>query len=259
MKRIIFICTYIISAICATAQTKPAIEWVPIPAGSFTMGTPIGEESSTTDALYKQPVTLSAFNISKYEVTFEQYDVFCDSTKRSKPGDDGWGRGKRPVINVTWKDALAFAKWMGCRLPTEAEWEYAARGLTTTPFNTGENLKTSQANYDGNFPYLQNAKGKSPNKTLPVGSFAPNAYGLFDMHGNVAEWCFDDFMDNVPIPETNPFKSNGDRFKVIRGGSWSSPATMCRSASRNINTFDAHKNNTGFRLVSSEPLYPFRR
>jgi formylglycine-generating enzyme required for sulfatase activity len=198
----------------------------------------------------KHRVTLSAFKMSKYEVTFEQYDMFCDATGSSRPYDAGWGRSKRPVINVSWYNATAFAEWMGCRLPTEAEWEYACRAGTKTPFNTGNNLTTSQANYDGNYPYNNNAKGEYRQKTMPVGSLAANAYGLFDMHGNVWEWCSDWYGYYSKSAQTNPkgLLSGSDR--VLRGGSWGDSAVNCRSTCRLSIYPNYHRDSIGFRLVS---------
>ena len=179
-----------------TTTNNVTIEWATIPAGTFTMGSPATEVNREDNETQHQ-VTLSGFKMSKYEVTFEQYDAFCVATKREKPADEDWGRGQRPVINVSWDDASAFATWMKCRLPTEAEWEYACRAGSSTPFNTGNNLSTSQANYNGNYPYNNNAKGIYLEKTKEVGSFAPNAWGLYDMHGNVCEWC-GDWYDEYP-------------------------------------------------------------
>lgn len=228
---------------------KPNIEWVSIPAGTFTMGSPSSEVNRSNDETQRQ-VTLSAFKMSKYEVTFEQYDLFCEATGRRKPNDEGRGRGKRPVINVSWHDAVAFAEWMGCRLPTEAEWEYACRARTTTPFNTGNNLTTAQANYNGNYPYNNNAKGEYREKTMPVGSFAPNAWGLYDMHGNVWEWCSDWYDDYPTSAQTNPKGPASGSCRVYRGGCWYCLAIYCRSAYRDFSTPDYHDCFIGFRLVS---------
>jgi len=241
---------------CKTIKTSTIkkggvdIEFVNIPADTFTMGSPTSEVDRWDNETQHQ-VTLSAFKMSKYEVTFAQYDVFCEATGRSKPDDEGWGRGNRPVINVSWDDATAFSEWMGCRLPTEAEWEYAARGGTTTPFSTGINLTTSQANYDGRYPYNNNAKGEYRGKTLPVGSFAANAYGLFDMQGNVYEWCSDWYGDYSTSAQSNPKGPSRGPFRVLRGGSWRSNACNCRSAKRDYDTPDLRRGfNMGFRLVS---------
>jgi sulfatase modifying factor 1 len=244
MKKLIFVYAMLGFFISASfGQTKPTIEWVSIPAGTFTMGSPVSEVQRI-DGETQHQVNLSAFKMSKYEVTFEQYDLFCDATGRSNPDDEGWGRGKRPVINVSWPDATAFAEWMGCRLPTEAEWEYACRAGTTTPFNTGNNLTTSQANYDGNYPYNNNAKGLYRKETLPAGSFTPNAWGLYDMHGNVYEWCSDWYSNYPTSAQTNPI------YRVLRGGSWTRLADDCRSACRSGSVPAIRNNFIGFRLVS---------
>lgn len=251
MKRSFLILMFASLWLVTTAQNKPTIEWVDIPAGTFTMGSPTSEVDRKSNETQHQ-VTLSAFKMSKYEVTFEQYDLFCDATGRSKPSDEGWGRGNRPVINVSWDDATAFAEWMGCRLPTEAEWEYAARGGTTTPFSTGNNLTTSQANYNGNYPYNNNANGEYRQKTLPVGSFAANAYGLFDIHGNVWEWCSDWYGDYSTSALTNPKGASSGSFRVLRGGCWGNDACCCRSANRFGYTPAFRDDFIGFRLVSPE-------
>ncbi len=232
------------------AQKKPVVEWVSIPAGTFMMGTPTTEaERGSDERLHK--VSISAFNLSKYEVTFDEFDAFCRDTKRKKPSDEGWGRGKRPVVNVTWADAKAYAEWIGARLPTEAEWEYACRAGTTTPFNTGENIKTTQANYNGNFPYKGNPKGKYLRKTMPVGSYDPNTWGLYDMHGNVYEWCNDWYGQYPPIEETDPQGAANGKYKVYRGGGWNFLARICRSGYRDYFFPERSDLHIGFRIASS--------
>jgi formylglycine-generating enzyme required for sulfatase activity len=232
----------------AKDKLQSSIEWIVIPAGTYTMGSPTKEKNRDADEVQHQ-VTLSAFKMSKFEVTFEQYDLFCEATGREKPSDKGWGRENRPVINVSWNDAVAFTEWIGCRLPTEAEWEYACRGGTRTPFNTGKNLTTTQANYNGDSYSNYLNEGYGP-KTVPTGSFAANTFGLFDMHGNVLEWCSDLYGDYPTEPQTNPTGSISGSFRVIRGGSWQYDAQLCRSACRKSYNQGEYSNNIGFRLVS---------
>lgn len=226
------------------STTKPQIEWIDIQAGSFMMGMP-DSLYGISDSLIQHEVELNAFKISKYEITFEQYDIFCEATARAKPDDNGWGRGKRPVINVSWEDAHAFADWMGCRLPTEAEWEYACRAGTTTLFNTGDTINTTQANFICDFP----SNGKLSDRTKIVGSYVANAWGLFDMHGNVWEWCSDWYGPYLKGKDINPRGPYEGKYKVLRGGSWSCSASQCRSGMHERCNPLAGSNEVGFRLV----------
>jgi formylglycine-generating enzyme len=233
-------------------RVKESFAWANIAAGTFTMGSPADEVERGDDET-QHPVTLSAFKMSKYDITFDQYDLFCEASGRAKPNDAGMGRGNRPVINVSWHDAKAFADWVGCRLPTEAEWEYACRAGTTTPFYTGNNLTTDQANYNGDHPYKGNAKGEKRNQTMPVGSFLPNAWGLYDMGGNVDNWCSDWHGDYSKSAQTNPAGPGSGLERVVRGGDFYTYAQLCRSASR-LNFFDPNKrlSNVGFRLADQD-------
>ena len=236
--------------------TKPSVDWKSIPAGTFLMGSPDSEIDRSEEVLHE--VELTAFRISKYQVTFEEYDIFCEITDREKPDDEGWGRGKRPVINVDWDDATAYADWMDSRLPTEAEWEYACRAGTTTPFNTGANITTAEANYNGNSPYSNYDKGEFREMTMPVGSFKANAWQLHDMHGNVQEWCSDWHSDgayyeyNASLTLSDPKGPETGTNKMFRGGSWETSAEFCRSACRFLSAYHTGKSNKiGFRLAKS--------
>jgi formylglycine-generating enzyme required for sulfatase activity len=227
---------------------QPVIDWIDIPAGTFLMGSPEDEKGRRSNEKQHE-VSVKAFQISKFQVTFAQYDQFCDQTGREKPKDEGWGRGNRPVIHVRWEDAKAFADWMGCRLPTEAEWEYSCRAGTKTPFSTGNDLNTNQANYNGNFPYSGNDRGIFLQQTAEVGSYPPNPWGLYDMHGNVWEWC-SDWADEYPSgPQENPAGPESGTFKIFRGGGWRNHAQICRSAFRYFYFPDFRHYNIGFRLA----------
>lgn len=223
-----------------------------IKGGEFAMG---GDELDWEKPIHS--VKISPFRLGRYVVTAGQYQRFDpDHRKQNVKGNERFFEDEnQPVINVSWYDAYIFCKWAGGRLPTEAEWEYACRAGTTTPFNTGENLTTEQANYDGNYPYKNFPKGKYLKKTTPVGSYDPNAWGLYDMHGNVYEWCQDWFdtdyyeackkqgvAQNPPGPETG---SN----RVLRGGYWRGDAQGCRSANRNRDRPELRYDDIGFRLV----------
>ncbi|MBI4178587.1 SUMF1/EgtB/PvdO family nonheme iron enzyme, partial [bacterium] len=173
-------------------------------------------------------VYVDDFSIGRYPVTFEEYDRFCESTGRLKPPDEGWGRGRRPVIHVTWYDAEAYCAWLAektgrdFRLPTEAEWEYACRAGSRTVYFWGDIPSARHANGHNDPPHPWPPDGHE--HTSPVGSFLPNAFGLYDMLGNVHEWCLD-FYDKQYYryaPERNPLKSHrmNSSQTLIRGGSW---------------------------------------
>ena len=219
-----------------TTIDKPDIEFADLPGGTFMMGSPVTEQGRKEDEI-QHKVTLSAFKMSKYCITFAQYDVFCEATGRVKPW--GFKRGNMPVSQITWYDAQAFAGWMGCRLPTEAEREYAARANTTTPFYTGDSLTLDQA-------YFNNNSGR---EAKPVGSFLPNAFGLYDMHGNMGEWCSDWFSEYNIDEKMNPKGPETGKIKIIRGGGFWLPAWRCRSACRNGDPPVNRGAGLSFRLV----------
>jgi len=179
------------------------------------------------------------FYMSETEVTFAQYDAFCEATGREKRSDEGWGRGNRPVINVSWHDAVAFCQWVGGRLPTEAEWEFAARGG-----NKSRGYKYAGSDNIGNVAWYRG------NKTQPVGQLSPNEIGLYDMSGNVWEWCSDWKGDYSSRAQTNPRGPGSGSARVLRGGSWgNSGARPCRVADRSLETPVYRRINLGFRVA----------
>jgi formylglycine-generating enzyme required for sulfatase activity len=169
---------------------------------------------------------------------------------------------KRPVEQVSWNNAVEFCQKLSqktgreYRLPSEAEWEYACRGGTTTPFHFGETITTELANYDGTVNYASEPKGQYRQETTEVGSFPPNSFGLYDMHGNVWEWCQDDWHDNYANApkDGSAWTSQSGNANVLRGGSWLNFPQICRSASRyrynfNWEVLDRIRNGIGFRVV----------
>lgn len=176
---------------------------IAIPASEFWMGSPEREARRSSDERRHRVKIEQPFAIGQYAVTFDEYDHFCAATQRKKPGDQGWGRSNRPVINVCWYDAVDYTEWLSAhtgqayRLPTEAEWEYAARAGTETAFWWGDSITTDQANYAGNLiTYCPPGReGIYREQTVPVGQFQPNPWGLYQVHGNVWEWngsCYDE-------------------------------------------------------------------
>lgn len=212
-------------------------EMVVVPAGSFMMGTSPGDKYQWKNESPRHRVTIPRpFAVGKYEVTFAEWDacVTAGGCGGHRPNDRGWGRGRSPVIDVSWKDAQAYVRWLSrkagkqYRLLSEAEWEYAARAGTTTPFHFGRTISTSQANYAGS------ANGVYRRKTVPVGSFPANAFGLHDVHGNVWEWvadCWNKSYRGAPT-DGSAWTSGNCAIRVLRGGSWSSFPRNLRSANR---------------------------
>ncbi len=224
-----------------------------IKAGSFMMGS---NESEREQPIHKVTIGYD-FYMSKYQVTFEEYDLFCEATGKEKPYDEGWGRGSRPAIDVSWEDATEYCVWRSTkegktyRLPTEAEWEYACRAGTTTQWSFGDDeLELSKYAWFEKNSYDKGSDHKDYG-THPVGSKNENPWGLYDMHGNVWEWCEDWYFDDykkVPIDGTaNEY--GHQECKVLRGGSWGGGTGITRSSGRDGNYAVSRGNGCGFRLI----------
>lgn len=235
-------------------------EMVVVPAGSFRMGSPSSEAGRADDEGPVHRVNIAQpFAVGVYEVTFAEWDacVADGGCGGHRPGDEGWGRGTRPVINVDWEEAQAYVEWLSgktgkrYRLLSESEWEYAARAGTTTPFHTGRSISTGQANYSGNYTYGPGGTGVYRKKTVAVGSFSPNAFGLHDVHGNVWEWVQDCWNANYQgAPNDGSAWQSGDcGRRMLRGGSWFDDPRGLRSASRGRSTPGGHNYVVGFRVA----------
>jgi len=229
-------------------------QMIVIPTGDYVQGSPHtenGRKRGTEET--QRPVSIShSFALSETEVTFAQWQACVDSHRCRQPDDEGWGKGQRPVINVSWTDVRQYISWLNgqvggdvYRLPSESEWEYAARAGTTSPFWTGETILKSQANY------ARATLKAVREKTVPVRSFLPNAFGLYDVTGNVWEWTQDCFYRDYPHSTSNGSSASGDSrcIRVRRGGGWSSSSVELRSANRFYLGANRREDAVGFRLA----------
>jgi len=250
-----------------------------ITGGIFTMGSPNTEVNRNTDETQFEVYLSFEFRMSTYDITNAQYAAFLNAKGIGSNGVYAAGAyptqtliyanssmgltysgsqwipvtdyENNPVINVTWYGATEYATYVGGTLPTEAQWEYACRAGTTTPFNTGSCLTNTQANYNWTYPYstCTNTVTTYPGKTQPVGTYAPNGYGLYDMHGNVWEWCSDWYGTYPTTDQLNPTGAATGSGRVIRGGSWYRSAQYCRSAFRRYGYPYGYDYDIGFRVV----------
>lgn len=249
-----------ISAIAKPNKPEPKITnsigmtFVYIKPGTFIMGSPFVETDRESDETQHEVTLKKGFYMQSTEVTQGQWRAVMGNNPSyfSNCGDDC------PVEQVTWNDVQEFIRRLNqkegvisYRLPTEAEWEYAARAGSTTAFNTGNCLSTDQANYDGNFPLSNCQQGKSRTTTVRVGAFPPNGWGLYDIHGNVWEWC-QDWYDIYPSDKINdPAGPLSGSFRVLRGGSWRDEASLCRLSYRGYDIPVYKYYTLGFRLAKT--------
>ena len=233
-----------------------SLEMVQIPGGTFTMGSPAAEAERDKDEDPQREVTVPGFFMGKYPVTQAQYQAIMGTNPAHFQGD------KRPVERVSWYDAVEFCQKLSqktgktYRLPSEAEWEYACRAGTTTPFYFGETITTDLVNCNGNRPYASAPIGVFRQRTTDVGIFPPNSFGLHDMHGNIEEWCKDTYKNNYEGAPTDgsAYSSGHDNdfhdFRIVRGGIWFTHALSCRSADRNPFSRAFRWSYLGFRVVA---------
>jgi len=225
-----------------------------VPAGDFMMGSPPGEEKRLGAEGPQHRVRITKpFYIGKHEVTQAQWERITGENPSYFKG------AKNPVENVAWDDCQAFLEKLNAHinaegavgLPTEAEWEYACRAGTATPFHTGETISTDEANYDGNYTYAGGRTGIYRQKAVPVGHFRPNAFGLCDMHGNVWEWCADRYDEDYygRSPKEDAQGADSGNYRVLRGGAWRYFPRFCRSAYRFRNAPGYRDRTLGVRVV----------
>jgi formylglycine-generating enzyme required for sulfatase activity len=235
---------------------------VVVRGGQLVEGSPQSEVGRSINEGPQHQVTINSyFAVARYETTFEEWDAcVAQGGCQYSPSDRGWGRAQHPVIGVSWLDVQRYLVWLsertgiGYRLLTEAEWEYAARGGTTTAFSTGETIGGDDANFDARYTYGDGLKGEYRKHAMKVGTFNPNAFGLYDMHGNVWEWvqdCWHKDYTGQTQEETGKgslYKCN-ERARVLRGGSWVDTARNLRSAYRNRNVPEYRHPTVGFRVA----------
>ncbi len=225
-----------------------------VTGGTFEFGDAFGDGEDDEKPLLK--VTLKNFFLSQTEVTVGQYRTFCQATARIMPNEPPWGwQNEHPMVNVSWEDAVAFCDWAGYRLPTEVEWEYAAReGGRRVRFGNGQDVADSrEINFNGTAPSKEgfSRTGEYRGRTVNVASFPANSLGLYDMSGNVWEWCKDwsaleYYQQNI---KTNPGKQIMGEYRVLRGGSWASSPVNCRASNRSMVNAISRDNDTGFRVA----------
>jgi formylglycine-generating enzyme required for sulfatase activity len=258
------------------------MRFVYIEPGSYTMGSPVDELGRGSDETQHHVTLTQGYYMQATEVTNQQFVMFLNDVNQRGPAGEPWfetktvssfshiqgitgnfqvesGYEDHPVIEVSWYGATAMAQWLAqkesldYRLPTEAEWEYAARAGTTTPFAFGNCLSTDQANYNGKYPLENCPKGIYRSTTVAVGTLQSNAWKLYDMHGNVWEWCSDWYSYYSSTAVVDPVGPTGGSNHVVRGGSWYGSARYCRSAGRNYSSPGSTGSYLGFRLVFRLP------
>jgi formylglycine-generating enzyme required for sulfatase activity len=258
-----------------------ALTMLRIPAGSFEMGARETEAESSNRERPVHRVTLGEFLLAQTPITQTQWRAVAQWQRLEQEDRELWPVSldpdpvtklkdpepfqaeQRPVVNVSWHDAMAFCQRLRLRtgknytLPSEAQWEYACRAGTTTPFHWGATISTELANYDGRGVYGDGDKGEYRRRRVDVASYPANPWGLHDMHGNVWEWCADNWHDNYieALKDGRAWideeaKENDEKIKIrlLRGGSWGSPPAFCRSAARLERQQDARSNSIGFRI-----------
>lgn len=232
------------------SESEYGPDMIVLAPGSFTMGNISGAGNDNEQPAHQVSLP-KKFSLSRYEVTFAQYDRFAEQTNRKLPSDEGWGRGQQPVINVTWRDARAYARWLAketklpYRLPTEAEWEYAARAGTKSNYWWGDE---NQPGYSHCNDCGDPLGGKQP---LKVGSMQPNPWGFHDLNGNVDEWVQDCYLEDYTkaSADGSPYQIPGCDNRSMRGGSWFDLARITRSSSRYRHPPDTKRNTWGFRVA----------